>query len=256
MLEGIALSGYHSHLTIRSRYPFPGSFEMSQIALSAESEEIVDRPNFSFVCIVALLLSLLGCFSLRYLQAMPFAIMGGALGAICLLTAKRQRLGYGAKFLGTVATVLGVTVASTGYFNRQLGIEADVTEAKKVASEYFEAIRKDDMDRVFILHGLDPVRDVQSEKPELKESVSGVANNPRLLEIKRRKDPPKWEYVSLVDFYGTIDTAQTFRLHYRDVSQPKKPSCAIVVRKTTSKANPDKKVATWMVERLDDLTSK
>ena len=227
---------------------------MSQIILSAETEEIVDRPNFSLFALIAVLLSLIGCFSLRYLQAMPFAILGGALGAFCLFTAKRKQLGIGSKLLALIATGLGMTIASTGYFSRQLTQESNVTEARKIAEDYLNSVYQGDMSRVYFLSGRTST-DLASASPEMKEELKGIQSDPIAADIRGRKQAPKWELAGLLGDVS-VEGAQVLRLHYRDAALPKKPSCCVVVRKAVQKPNPEKKPAIWTIDRFEEIQPK
>ena len=93
---------------------------MNETQLSQEAYEVVDSTSFSAVAVVAFLASLVGIFSIKYVQPMPLAIIGSAMGAFVLLTARFWNLNLLSKILGALAVIIGVTVLSWGLFERSL----------------------------------------------------------------------------------------------------------------------------------------
>jgi hypothetical protein len=82
---------------------------MNPITLSSETDEIIDRPKFSLLALVGFGIACIGVFSFEYVQVMPFALIGVAIGAFCLITANRKRQGILTKMLATDSIALGAT---------------------------------------------------------------------------------------------------------------------------------------------------
>jgi hypothetical protein len=136
---------------------------MNETQLSQEAYEVVDSTSFSAVAVVAFLASLVGIFSIKYVQPMPLAIIGSAMGAFVLLTAKMWNLNLLSKILGALAVIIGVTVLSWGLFERSLHTNYELTQAKKVAQLYLDALSAGDLDSVYYLVGFQ----YEPEKPKM-----------------------------------------------------------------------------------------
>lgn len=121
--------------------------------LTAESQEITDSTQFSLVALVSLLFSLVGIFSLRYMQVIPFTILGGVLGAFAMLTSKHFQLGKFSRAVALLGFIVSATVASWGFSLRSLDYKYDLSKAETVARSYLESLSKGDMTSVNYLVG-------------------------------------------------------------------------------------------------------
>lgn len=222
---------------------------MNETVLSAETDEILDTTTFSLVAFIGFLLSLVGIFSLQYIQVLPFAILGGALGALSLLIAKRHRFGFVSKMFGFLAVVIGATTASTGFFGRVLEDQHDLSQSQKICDLYLDSLSKGDMDRVLFLAGLDPIRDTQSEVNAAREAVSRIRTDAIHLAIKNRKTPAKWKFVRLSGDYAGAGS-HFYKLSYQDVGQPNPPTYVLTTRKTSPKRDRKTTSINWYVESL------
>jgi hypothetical protein len=190
-----------------------------------------------------------GIFSLQYIQVLPFAILGAALGALSLLIAKRHRFGFVSKMLGVLAVVIGATTASTGFFGRVLEDKHDLSQSQKICELYLDSLSKGEMDRVLFLAGIDPIRDTQSEAADAKQAVSRIRTDAVHLAIKNRKTPASWKFIGLVGDYAAAG-AHVYKLSYQDVSQAIPPKYVLSVRRTSPKRDRKATSINWYVDHL------
>jgi hypothetical protein len=222
---------------------------MNETVLSAETDEILDTTSFSLVALIGFLLTLVGIFSLQYIQVLPFAILGAALGALSLLIAKRHRFGLVSKMFGFLAVVIGATTASTGFFGRVLEDKHDLSQSQKICDLYLDSLSKGEMDRVLFLAGIDPIRDTQSEAADAKQAVSRIRTDAVHLAIKNRKTPASWKFVGLVgDSAGA--GSHFYKLSYQDVGQANPPKYILSVRRTSPKRDRKATSINWFVDSL------
>jgi hypothetical protein len=229
--------------------PISQNSSMNETVLSAETDEILDTSTFSLVALIGFLLSLVGIFSLQYIQVLPFAILGGALGALSLLIAKRNRFGFVSKMFGFLAVVIGATTASTGYFGRVLEDKYDLSQSQKICDLYLDSLSKGDMDRVLFLAGIDPIRDPQSELTAAREAVSRIRTDAIHLAIKNRKTPAKWKFLGPAGDFASAGS-HNYRLSYQDLALPNPPTYILTTRKTSSKRDRKATSINWYVESL------
>ena len=222
---------------------------MNETVLSAETDEILDTTSFSLVALIGFLLTLVGIFSLQYIQVLPFAILGAALGALSLIIAKRHRFGFVSKMFGFLAVVIGATTASTGFFGRVLEDKHDLIQSQKICDLYLDSLSKGEMDRVLFLAGIDPIRDTQSEAADAKQAVSRIRTDAVHLEIKNRKTPASWKFVGLTGDYPAA-SAHVYKLSYQDAGQANPPKYILSVRRTSPKRDRKATSINWYVDNL------
>jgi hypothetical protein len=222
---------------------------MNETGLSAEAEEILDVTNFSLVALVGFIFSLIGVFSLRYLQAVPFAVIGICLGAVSLWLSARWKTGTFSKLLGVLAVSIGATVTSAGYFRRVLANEYDLVEARKIAEMYLDVVAKGDMDRAYFLGGYDPAVARQTENSETKQMLNGLKTDPAYVAIRGLKTPPNWVFGGIVGDFGQ-DRSHTYILRYQNSNQTNAPSYDLSVRKSCAKLDRTQDTVHWYVDRL------
>ena len=225
---------------------------MNQVTLTAETDEIVDRPKFSLLALIGFGLAAVGVLSFQFVQVMPFAILGAAIGAFCLMTAKRKSQGWLTKILSTIAVALGASAASAGYFTRTLDTDYDVTHARNVCDLYLENVSKGDMARVYFLSGVDPGAEAQSQNAELRQAVNRIKMDNVLLDIRASKVPAKWTYVGLSNKYEGLDRV-TYRLTYRDEARQGKPQFWLYARRNGRVDDSSPKTARWTVEKIERI---
>ena len=232
---------------------------MSQVYLSAENEEeFRETTNFSVVALFGFLLSAAGLFSMQYLQMVPFAIVGGLIGAFTLVTAKRQKLGFVSRSIGFLALVLGIVAPSYGLFYRSLENSYDISVACTISDMYLENLSKGDLDKVFFLVGFPPGQDEsrgeESDSPT-KRAMNRLRQDAAHKEIGARKNIPKWVYGGLVAEYA-LSEGHTYKLTYRDESQSIPQNYWIFVRKNCSKYDKSKTTVNWFVDKLEVARDK
>jgi len=225
---------------------------MNQITLSAESDEIIDRPKFSLLSLIGLGISILGVLSFNYVQVMPFAVIGAAIGAFCLITANRKRQGFTTKILATLSIALGATASSAGYFTRNLETSYDLTHARNLAELYLSSLSKGDMSRIYFLNGIEPGAETKTQSPELTQAVNRIKTDPALLAILAHKQPANWVYEDEAVAYSGDDFF-TFRLTYRDDGQPNKPKYWVYSRRNGRKNDTSEKTARWKVDKIEPV---
>lgn len=222
---------------------------MNETVLTAETDEILDTTSFSLVALIGFLLALVGIFSLQYIQVLPFAILGGALGALSLVIAKRNRFGFVSKLFGFFAVVISATTASTGFFGRVLEDKHDLSQSQKICDLYLDSLSKGNMDRVLFLAGIDPIRDTQSEAADAKQAVSRIRTDAVHLAIKNRKTPASWKFVGLTGDYPAAG-AHIYKLSYQDVGQANSPKYILSVRRSSPKRDRKATSINWYVDSL------
>ncbi len=233
---------------------------MSQVYLSAETEEeIRETTNFSLIALFGFFLAMAGLFAIQYIQMMPFAILGGLLGAITLLTAKRRKLGFFSRTLGVLALVAGSVAASYGLFYRSLENSYDLSVARTISEMYLDNLSKGDLDKVFFLVGFPPGSEEsasgeQSDSPT-KRAMNRLRQDVAHKEIGLRKNPPKWAYAGLVSEFAGTD-GHTYKLTYRDESQSIPPNYWILVRKNCAKYDKSRTTVNWFVDKLEIARDK
>ncbi len=230
---------------------------MSEVFLTAEAEETRETTNFSLMALLGFATSLAGLFSIQYMQMIPASFAGAALGAIALLTAKRFKLGLVSKALGFLALAIGTTTPSYGLLYRAIENNYDLVQVKKIAETYLDNLSKDNLDSVFYLVGFPPELD---EGPAGGDSATKRAMN-RLkedlahIEIRGRKTPPKWVFVSVVTEYPNA-SGHTYKIIYKDDGQSVPPQYYLFVRKNCPKYDKSKTTVSWFVDRLDSAKSQ
>ncbi len=222
---------------------------MNETVLSAETDEILDTTSFSPVALIGFLLALVGIFSLQYTQVLPFAILGGALGALSLFIAKRHGFGFVSKLFGFLAVVISATTASTGFFGRVLEDKHDLSQSQKICDLYLDSLSKGDMDRVLFLAGIDPIRDTQSEAADAKQAVARIRTDAVHLAIKNQKTPASWKFIGLTGDYAAAG-AHIYKLSYQDVGQANSPKYILSVRRTSPKRDRKATSINWYVDSL------
>jgi hypothetical protein len=227
---------------------------MNETQLSQETDEVVDSTSFSAVAVVAFLLSLIGIFSIKYVQPMPLAMVGSAMGAFVLLTAKFWNLNLLSKILGALAVIIGVTVLSWGLFERSLHTNYELTQAKKVAQLYLDSLSAGDLNSVYYLVGFqyEPEKPkMGDDEPETDEQKAKrrLAQDATHVEIKKRGNSAKWVFVSLEG--ETLGTAgYSYKLRYRDEGQTNPPSYWVYARKDATRYEV-KDLVRWYVDNVE-----
>ena len=233
---------------------------MSQVYLSAENEEeFHETTNFSVFALFGFFLATAGLFAMQYLQMVPFAIVGGLIGAFTLVTAKRRKLGFLTRSLGFLALVLGTIASSCGLFYRSLENSYDISVACTISDMYLENLSKGDLDKVFFLVGFPPGQDEtppgeQSVSPTMR-AMNRLRQDPAHKEIGARKNIPKWVCGGLVAEFALSD-GHTYKLTYRDESQSIPQNYWIFVRKNGSKYDKSKTTVNWFVDKLEVARDK
>lgn len=220
---------------------------MSEIFLTAEAEEARDPANFSIVALFGLLLAVAGLFSIQYIQMMPIALIGAALGAISLLIAKRYQLGFISKAFGFLGVVLGATTVSFSVFYRYIENNYDKQQACKTAETYLNYLAKGDLDHVAFLAG----SAIEYSEPEssTKAAMQRIRDDLYHKEIQERKNP-KWLFVNVESEY-LVANGHTYRLTYKDASQTVPKFYSIFVRKNRDKHEWSKPTINWFVDKID-----
>lgn len=108
---------------------------------SSESDEGTDSTAFSAVALVGFLMSLVGIFSLGYVQTLPVAILGSLFGIYALLFSERFHLSFLSRVLGVLAVIVGVTILSWGLFLRYFHTDYELAQARTVAEKYLDSLR-------------------------------------------------------------------------------------------------------------------
>jgi len=237
----------------------PIQVTMSQVYLSAENEEeIRETTNFSVVALFGFFLATAGLFAMQYIQMVPFAIVGGLLGAMTLITAKRRKLGVLSRSLGFLALVFGTIAASCDLFYRSLENRYDISVACTISDMYLNNLSKGDLDKVFFLVGFPPSQEEtpgeQSDSPT-KRAMNRLRQDPAHKEIGARKNIPKWVYGGMVAEYA-LSEGHTYKLLYRDETQSIPQNYWIFVRKNCSKYDKSKTTVNWFVDKLEVARDK
>ncbi len=220
---------------------------------SSETDEGTDSSSFSAIALVGLLMSLVGIFSLAYVQTLPLAILGSLFGGYALLFSARFHLSFLSRVLGVLAVVVGVTVLSWGLFLRYFHTDYELVQARKVAEQYLDSLSKKDLDAVFYLVGFQfegdkPPSFVQPET-ELQRAKKRLATDTAHVEIQNRRSPAKWTFVSLDgESLGTV--GYTYKLKYRDDGQTNPPSYFVYARKDATRYD-NKPEVHWYVDNLE-----
>lgn len=232
---------------------------MNETQLSSESDEIADSLSFSAVAIVGIVASFVGIFSLGYKNTIPFAVIGTALGAFVLITAKRFRLNLISRTMGFLAVVVGATFGSWGMFARQMATDHDLNQAKQIAQQYLDGLSKGDMDKVLYLVGFQlenqspPIPGVQPES-EADKAKRKLMEDESHVEIRNRRNPAKWVFVNLESKSKTGDQS-FYKLRYKDEGQTNPPSYFVFARKDTRLVSLQG-IARWFVDNLESTDGK
>lgn len=223
--------------------------------MSQESDEVADSKSFSAVALVGFLLSLVGMFSVIYIHTMPLALIGTLLGAFALWTAKSANLSWLSRALGFLAVVIGTSVFSWGWFERQLHTSYDLQQAKKVAQLYLDSLSKDDIETIYYLVGFqfqNPTPQTPNEdETELDRAKKRLNADPAHVEIRSRRTPSKWVYESLESEAGG-SSGYSYKLKFRDDGQTNPPSYMIYARKNTGKFDIKDEVR-WYVDSIESV---
>lgn len=228
---------------------------MNQITLSAETDEIIDRPKFSLLSLIGFGIACIGVFSFEYVQVMPFAVIGVAIGAFCLITANQKRQGMATKTLAIITIALGATAASAGYFTRKLEVNYDLTHAKDLAELYLGNLSKGDMNRIYFLNGLEPGADAKTQNVELTKAINRIKTDPSVIAVRAHKQPASWVYTGEYVTYSGDDFF-TFRLTYRDEGQPERPRFWVYCRRNGRKNDTSEKTARWKIDKVEPVLAQ
>jgi len=221
---------------------------------SPETDEVSDSESFSGFSLIALIASTVGTLSLQYVHFMPLAIVGTVLGMFVLLFSKKLVLSRLSKIFGFLAVVLGATSASWGLSSSFLHSNYELTQARKVAELYLNALSKKDLDSVYYLVGFqfEGERRPGDDAPqtELERAKSRLAADPAHVEIQKRRDPPKWTFVSL-DGEAMGTSGYSYKLRYRDEGQTNPPTYFVYARKDVQERFATKKEIHWYVDTVE-----
>jgi len=236
---------------------------MSETYLTAEDEDVRETTNFSVMALLGFFLALAGLFSIQYVQMMPIAVLGGALGAAALMLAKKFQLSLLSRILALVAVVLGATTVSNNYFYRSIDSGYEISQARKVSEAYLDLIKKGDFDRVFFLVGLpmerekdgppDPESIAESPKPATESPTEIAMNRLRRdgahVEIMNRKTPPIWVFVGVESEFPSSN-GHTYKMIYKDEAQSIPPYYCLFARKNCQKYE-EKMQTNWFIDKLE-----
>ena len=229
---------------------------MNETQIHQEGDEVTDRPSFSIMAIVGLLCSLIGIFSIGYVQILPVAILGTLIGAVTLIMANRFRLNFLSKALAALAIMVGAVSASWGVSERWLETAGDVEQARKIAELYLESLSSKDLDKVYYLVGFqfegESNEEREGKKPnELSRAKLRLEQDAAHMEIRNRKTPAKWVFLGLdSEISGSL--GHTYRLKYRDEGQTIPPEYWIYARKDCMKFDVKEKVQ-WVIDNLEHV---
>jgi len=234
---------------------------MTEVLMSAESDEIAEPSNFSPTALIGFLLACIGTFSVQYVQVTPVAIIGGFLGAGALLLSHRYRLGAFSRILAALAVIVGVTVASAGVSNRYLMNSYEMGNVRRIADLYLESLSQGDTAKVNYLMGFPNSSEEKApsapnapkaiEEPASKKAAKRLDQDPAHVEIRGRKKPAKWTFVGLEnDFPGQ---GHTYKVIYRDDGQPGQPQYYVFVRKNSDKNDLKKPSVSWFVDKIESV---
>lgn len=225
---------------------------MSETFFTAENEEVRDPTNFSVMALFGFFLVVVGLFSIQYIQIMPVALVGVVLGALALLLSKRFKIGFFSKALAFLAVVIGSTSTSYSFIYRSSENRYELSQACRTAELYLENLSKGDLDHVFFLVGFpSEMPDVNGEaQSPTARAMKRLSDDPTHKEIRERKSPAKWAFVSLEGEYSASDS-HTYKLIYKDDGQSIPSFYKVVVRKNCSKYNKIKKKVNWFVDSLE-----
>ena len=225
---------------------------MSEIFLTAEAEEVRDPTNFSVVALFGFLFSAAGLFSIQYVQMMPIAMIGAALGAIALLTSKRHRIGFFSKSLGFLGLVIGAITVSFSLCYTYIENNYDQQQARKTAEAYLNCLSKGDLDHAAALAGGSTSNSSSEPGGSNKTAMSRVRDDPSHREISERKNP-NWSFVTVQSEYASSG-GHTYKLVYKDGSQTIPKFYSVFVRKNCEKYDKSRLTVNWFVDRLDSTT--
>jgi hypothetical protein len=217
---------------------------MTETYLHAETEEIVDAKNFSGLSLVAVILSLVGSFSVLYVHFLAIAIIAAIVGCVVLQIASKYQLSGFSKFLALLAIFISSTTGSWGVFRRSMETNQDVQQARVLAEKYLNYLSQNDLNKALLLQGV-PADVVALPPTTLKEMQPSPADLAKqkidtetaFREIRNRKSPAKWTYLGLnADF--AMETSHLYKLLFRDDGQTNPPTYFVYVRKDCPKAGP------------------
>ncbi len=230
---------------------------MSEVFLTAEAEEARETTNFSLMALLGFFISLAGLFSIQYVQMIPVPLIGATMGALALLTAKRFKIGLFSGTLGFLALAIGTTTASYGLLYRSIESNYDLVQVRKIAEAYLDNLSKDNLDKVFFLVGFPAELDegpAGTDSPT-KRAMNRLREDLAHIEIRGRKTPPKWTFVSVVTEYPNA-SGHTYKIIYKDDGQSVPPQYYLFVRKNCSKFDKSKTTVSWFVDRLESAKSQ
>lgn len=219
-----------------------------------EGDEISDAASFSVMSLIGAVCSVVGIFSIGYVQILPFAIIGSLVGVVTLWTAKRFQISLLSKVLGFLAIVVGATSASWGFSERYLETRSDLDYAKNISEQYLESLSANELDKVYYLVGFqfsgESLEQVGiNPKSELQRAKARLDQDQAHLEIRNRKSKAKWVFAGMdSEFQGTL--GHTYRLRYRDEGQTIPPEYWVYARKNCEKFSTQGKVH-WFVDNLE-----
>lgn len=228
--------------------------EPTAIQFQREGDEISDTTSFSVLSLVGVACSLVGLFSINYVQILPFAIVGALIGAVVLVTAKRFDMSLLSKIFGFLAIVVGATSASWGFSERYLATSSDIHHAKRIAEYYLESLSAKELDKVYYLVGFQFSGESGENgggkgSPEIQRAKARLEQDAAHLEIRNRKTKAKWVYVGLEgEALGSV--GYTYKLRYRDEGQTIPSEYLIYARKNCPKFSTQEKVH-WFVDNLE-----
>jgi hypothetical protein len=230
--------------------------EPAKIQFQREGDEISDTTSFSVLSLLGVVCSAVGLFAIGYVQVIPFAVVGMLIGAVVLITAKRQNISLLSKILGFLGIAMGATSASWGYSERYLATSSDINHAKQIAEYYLESLSAKELDKVYYLVGFqfsgEPNENGGTkETPEIQRAKTRLENDAAHLEIRNRKTKAKWVFVGLEgEIQGSV--GHTYKLRYRDEGQTIPSEYHIYARKNCPKFSTQKKVH-WFVDNLESV---
>ncbi len=215
--------------------------------IHADSDEIIDPKSFSGLSVVALILSLIGAFSILYVHFVAIGVIAVLLGLVILKLAPNYNLSFLSKLFAFVAIVVGTLSVTWGTFRRNMQTEYDLTYAKETAQLALDLARKDDTDSLLLLLGFKaeeigvvPTAEVASgpaESTPLENAKSTLAGSSGLRDIRQRAIEPQWLFVKL-DAEYFAEGEYYYKLRYRDTAQTIPADYWVTVKKRSPKDGP------------------
>ncbi len=232
---------------------------MTNITINSEYDPELAGPEMQFspLALAAFCFGLLSVFALVSVKMSILGVLAVILGFLPLISANRWNLSSRSIMLALIATSCGLCFTCWSFARQQLFNQRLERQAITFALDYFEILKRGDLDLAFRMGmDLDRLDNAEKEDPSMYNTVeaaqitrSGFVNNPARREVTDRGALGDWQFVRST---GVRKEAQGYfvRLVFQDKSKSNPRSVAIMMMRENARKD-ETKMYYWSIAGME-----